>query len=107
MRFEDLKYWLNNDCYDILKQIASVKKYTDDIEIVKCIFNYHDLKKILYLETVRLHQLNQKFKNSNSELIDMIRIDNIDELYSDYKFFMTKIFKYDYYICVEYVDLLN
>lgn len=107
MRFVDLKNWLNFECYHILEEIANMKKYTIDPWEIQQHFNVYDLKRLLYLETVRLYSLEQKMKLSNLEVIDIIRIDNFDELFRDYRYFMNEITKVEYYHCVEFVDLLN
>ncbi len=107
MIFEHLYYWLNLECYNILTDIANMKRFTQNSHEIMNSINTNDLTNLLYLETVRLYKLGQKFKTSKSEVIDIIQLSNIDELYSDYKFFMENIFKCDYYNCIEYVDLLN
>jgi hypothetical protein len=89
--FEYLKYWCKIECLDILKDIADMKRFTKDPEIIYSHFNKFDIEKILYLENVRLGFNGHKFRRTTFELIDIINLDVIYWLYDEYNDFLNLV----------------
>lgn len=105
--FKCFKDFIKNLAYELLFKIADLKTHYDDYDEIIKLINTENLNNLLCMENLRLYSLNQKYKTNFYELISMIRIDNYNELYNDYRYFIDKIFKEEYNNMIERMELFN
>lgn len=85
MQIELLKFWCQSECFDIMRDICNMKKYTKDPEIIYNQFNKNDIQKILFLDNLRISMAGNKLRRDKFEIIEILNSDVIEFLFSSYQ----------------------